>query len=70
MKSVKIGSSITECIKITVTGYERESNGEFYDSNWINVIVDISSGKFSGSVNASMLTFEFVDFNKGSISPY
>lgn len=62
MLTFEICSSNKDYIAVTVQGYERAAIGEFYDDNWLNVVVEINSGAFRGRFFASFQVFEFSDF--------
>ena len=62
MPSFSLGSSDREKVVVTVRGYERAPTGEYYDDNWLTVVVEVSAGAFSGKFDAAFLTQDFVSF--------
>ena len=56
------GHSEKERIEINVHGYEREPIGEYYDDNWLTVVIQVSAGGFCGKVSACILTSELTKF--------
>ena len=64
MPSVLIGVEERERIEIQGNGYERAPVGEFFDDNWVRVVVAIAVGGFSGKYAAAFLTSDFVGFHE------
>lgn len=62
MSSFSLGGSDREKVLVTVRNYERAVTGEYYDDNWLSVVVEVSAGAFSGKFDAAFLTQDFVGF--------
>jgi hypothetical protein len=63
MKTVSIGCNETPRVRISVLSYERASNGELFDYQWVASRVEISVGGFTADYKASFLARDFIDFN-------
>ncbi len=63
MVSFSIGSSQVEGVLVTVHSYELDITGEYFDDNWVEVEVSVSTGAFSGHFKAAFLTEDFVRFH-------
>ena len=57
-----LGGSEKSKVTVEVVGYERASSGKYNDDNWLNAVVSVSAGAFSGRFTASFVTSEFVAF--------
>jgi len=64
MVSLSIAASDHQSVTIEVQSYERGITGDYHDDNWLNVIVNIKSGGFSGGFSASFLTEDFSSFHE------
>jgi hypothetical protein len=64
MPSFSIGGEERERVEIQVNGYERSPVGEFFDDNWVRVVVVIAVGGLSGKYAAAFLTSDFVEFRE------
>lgn len=64
MQSVIFGLKQHERLTIAVHGYERPAVGEFYDDNWLRVVVSIHCGAFRGEFDAAFLTSEIDAFRQ------
>ena len=62
MATLSIGGSEKEKVTVHVTNYERAQSGEYHDDNWLNVVVSVNAGAFSGEFSAAFVTDEFVTF--------
>jgi hypothetical protein len=56
------GQSKHERIEVEVLRYERQPVGEYDDDNWLTVKIRVSAGGFRGSVDAAIVTAEFIPF--------
>ena len=56
------GQSEYERLEIDVVSYERSPVGEYYDDNWLKIMVRISAGGFRGEGEGAFLTGEIDDF--------
>ena len=57
-----LGESQHERVEVTVSGYECQSSGDYYDDNWLTVEVSLAVGGFRGRFRASFLTAELTEF--------
>ncbi|MFA9441774.1 hypothetical protein ACDA63_19260 [Uliginosibacterium sp. sgz301328] len=64
MVSLSVAASDYQSITIEVHSYERGVTGDYYDDNWLNVIVSIKAGGFSGHFPTSFLTEDFFSFHE------
>jgi len=70
MQSVLFMGDGGEQLRIDVLGYEREPVGEYFDDNWLTVVVEVKAGGFIGSVSASFLTAEIEAFHQDAANLY
>jgi hypothetical protein len=56
------GQSERERIEVDVLRYERSPNGDFHDSNWLAVKIEVQAGGFHGKADAAILTSEVKEF--------
>lgn len=52
------GQSQYERIEVEVLHYERERAGEYFDDNWLTVLIFVQAGGFTGKIRAAILTGE------------
>ncbi len=64
MVSLSIAASEHQSVTVEVQSYERGVTGDYHDDNWLNVIVGIKAGGFSGRFSASFLTNDFSSFHE------
>ena len=64
MPSFAIGGEERERVEVQVNGYERAPVGEYFDDNWVRVVVVVAVGRFAGEYEATFLTSDFVGFRK------
>ena len=57
-----IGGPEYERIEVNVLGYEREPAGEYYDDNWLQCLVSMQTGGFSGKFSVAFMTEDFSRF--------
>ena len=70
MQSFVFGGEEYERLEIVVQGYERAATGEFYDDNWLSVVVSVHCGGFRGRFTAAFLTSELESFHGKLASLY
>lgn len=58
------GQSQHERIEVDVLHYEREPIGEYFDNNWLTVLIFVQAGGFNGKIRAAILTGELTIFLK------
>jgi hypothetical protein len=56
------GKSEYERLEIDVQGYERPATGDYWDDNWLSVVICIRAGGFRGKIDASFMTGELEKF--------
>ena len=65
MKSIVLGSKLSDHIEISVLGYELQPSGEYYDDNWLSCQVRAKAGAFSGGFSTNFLTGELLGLYEG-----
>ena len=65
MKSIVIGTKLSDHVEISVLGYERMPSGDYYDDNWLSCQVQAKAGAFSGGFAANFLTGELFGLYEG-----
>jgi hypothetical protein len=56
------GQAEQERIEVDVLGYERAATGEYWDDNWLSVLITVRAGGFRGKADAAIQTSELVKF--------
>lgn len=70
MHSVLFAGDGGERLRMDVLGYERKPTGEYFDDNWLSVVVEIKAGGFAGVFSASFLTGEIEAFRQEAAKLY
>jgi len=58
------GQSQHERIEVGVLRYEREPVGEYFDDNWLTVLIFVQAGGFKGKTRAAILSGELTQLLK------
>jgi hypothetical protein len=56
------GQSERERIEVDLLGYERALTGEYWDDNWLNVVIRVQAGGLQGKATATFITAELIEF--------
>lgn len=56
------GQSEYERIEVKILGYERAPVGEYWDDNWLTVVIYVHAGGFHGKAEAAIVTSELMKF--------
>lgn len=57
-------------IKIEVVGMENPNAEDDWDKNWLNCMISVQAGPFSGKFKANLMTTDFELFKRGIIKIY
>jgi hypothetical protein len=63
-RSVAFGGAEFNRLELVVSAYEYPHATDYYDGNWLAVVVSVQCGGFKGSISCNLTTYEFVEFLK------
>lgn len=62
MAEMSLQGSHGEMLRVVVRAYEREGSDDVYDANWLLCSAFVDTLSFRGTIEASLLTFDFSKF--------
>jgi len=64
MVKVQIGGSDRQRVVISVYGWKRPADTDYWDGNWLKAGVEVKAGDFTGRVRGNLRAEEFAAFQK------
>jgi hypothetical protein len=61
----QIGKETSEFVRIDIERYSYSNSDDFWDGNWLDVIIIIRVGAFSGRYKAQLRNADFLELKKG-----
>ena len=65
MQSFSLGGDKTQLLTVRVLGRSHPGANDYWDGNWVNVVIDIVVGGFRGSLGACLFSEDFVHLHQG-----
>ena len=65
MELLTFGHERSDCVEVSVLGYNYPGASDTWDANWLNVGIRVKSGAFEGRFPASFQTTDLLDLAKG-----